>query len=94
MAHALDDVKSKGASEWSSTNNVELNDAFNDYKSRIAADPGKDWDSQYNAYAATNILEFTAEASRMYQESDETRSKLQTLDPKTFHAIGEFLGAA
>ncbi|MBM3463078.1 MAG: hypothetical protein FJX76_13325 [Armatimonadetes bacterium] len=93
-AHALDDIKSTGTKEWASEQNTQLQSAFEAYKDRISEDRSKDWDAQYNAYAATNILEFTAEASRMYLESEQTRNTLQTLDPQTYSAIQNLLGAA
>lgn len=93
-AHALDSLKSAGGSQWSSETDRSLQQAFEAYRLRVRQDPSMDWNSEYQAYAATDIQEFTAEASRMFLQSDQTRSRLQALDPQTYRAIGAFLETA
>lgn len=92
-AHALDNVMAQGT-QFSSQASPGLRTAYQDYAQRVHQAPSSDWDAQYQAYAATNVLEFTAEATRMYLQSDATRTQLHALDPETYQAIGAFLGAA
>jgi len=92
-AHALDNVMTQKG-DWWSDDVAQMQRAFDGYRQRVERNPAADWDSQYAAYAARDVLEFTAEGTRMYLEGDETRRRLQTMDPVAFRAIAGFLSAA
>jgi hypothetical protein len=74
-----------------SSYNEETLEAFVDYRERNM--PGTDSNpaDMWSHYAGTNVIEYTAEAFRMYYESPETREHLQQRDPAAYEWIEEMI---